>query len=427
MSSISSPKQPTEKTVFSNTAFVFLAQASLAVTQAIVAVVLLALLDKREYGIFTAAIAWIDPFRALSIFGLDTIGLRRAAAQPEDLPKILGTLMSTRLLTGALSFCAAALISLTVRSSAESGGLLGAVAALAILSSSVLLPIQVAYQARHQVKRIAWAPAVGGLVQLGVIALLFWFDAPLVYFVAVTALADAVSSAIILRLIRKELGYVPWGTDRKLAKSMLLEALPVGYMQLVIMLYKRLGYYLLEAFKGMTAVAALGAATQIASPVNAVAGALAISVNPYAASLSAGQRYEELGAFFRVLLRKSVLVVLPISTVTALLAEPVARALDPQYLDAAAAYRWLTFAVIWMFMCQVSTAVLIATGHARLMAAIVTVDLIVYAGLAYWLVPIHGPEGAAMATFFQEMLNAVMQVSCVLWVIRRAQGGLGTG
>ena len=75
MSSISSPKQPTEKSVFSNTAFVFLAQASLAVTQAVVAVVLLALLDKREYGIFTAAIAWIDPFRALSIFGLDTIGL----------------------------------------------------------------------------------------------------------------------------------------------------------------------------------------------------------------------------------------------------------------------------------------------------------------------------------------------------------------
>lgn len=420
MPSTSTHQSPSSKTVFSNTVFVFLGEASIAITQALVAVSLLVLLDKREYGIFTAAIAWIDPFRAAAIFGLDSIGLRRAAAKPTDLMHVVGTLMTTRLMTGSIAFVIAVGMAFTVRGSSESGSWIGAAAALAVLSSSVFRPVQVAYQARHLNKRIAWAPAIGGLIQLCIIGILWLVRAPLIYFVGATAIADAIGAAIVLTLLHREVGYLPFEMNRKLAKSLVQEAAPVGYMQFVVMLYKRFGYYFVEAYKGLAAVGGLGAATQIASPVNAIASALAISVNPYAASLTAGRKFDELGTFFRTVLRKAIVVLIPISTVTALLADPVARALNPEYLDAAAAYRWLTFAVIWMFICQVSTAVLIGMGHARLMAIIVTVDLVAYTGLAYWLVPLYGPEGAAMATFFQEMLNAGMQVSCVLWVIPRA-------
>ena len=413
--------RPSSKTVFSNTAFVFLGQASIAVTQAIVAVVLLAVLSKTDFGIFTAAIAWIDPFRAAAIFGLDSIGLRRAAAKPPDLMHVVGTLMTTRLLTGTLAFTAAVVMSFTVRASSESGSSIGAVAALVVLSSSLFYPVQVAYQARHLSKRIAWAPAVAGLVQLSIIAALWQFRAPLIYFVGATAIADAVGAMIVLALLRREVGYLPFAWDRALATSLVREAAPVGYMQFVVMLYKRFGYYFVEAYRGMAAVAGLGAATQIASPINAVASALAVSVNPFAASLTARRELDKLRAFFGTVLRKAIVVLVPISIVTALLADPVARALDPQYLDAAAAYRWLTFAVIWMFICQVSTAVLIGMGYARLMAIIVTIDLVAYTGLAYWLVPLYGPEGAAMATFFQEMLNAAMQVGGVFWVMRHEE------
>ncbi len=413
-------QRPTSKTVLSNTVFVFLGEAGIAITQALVAVLLLVVLSKRDYGIFTAAIAWIDPFRAAAIFGLDSIGLRRAAAKPTDLMHVVGTLMTTRLITGSAAFVIALGMAFTVRASSESGSWIGAVAALAVLSSSVFRPVQVAYQARHLNKRIAWAPAIGGLLQLCIIGLLWLVRAPLIYFVAATAIADAIGAAIILALLRREVGYLPFAMDRKLAGSLAREAAPVGYMQVVVMLYKRFGYYFVEAYQGVAAVGGLGAATQIASPVNAIASALAVSVNPFAASLSARRQFDELGSFFRMILRKAVIVLIPISTITALAAGPVARALNPEYLDAAAAYRWLTFAVIWMFICQVSTAVLIGMGYARLMAIIVTVDLLVYTGLAYWLVPIYGPEGAAMATFFQEMLNAAMQVGCVLWVMPRA-------
>lgn len=423
MSSTPAHQRPSSKTVFSNTAFVFLGEASIAITQALIAVSLLVLLDKREYGIFTAAIAWIDPFRAAAIFGLDSIGLRRAAAKPSDLMRVVSTLMTTRLITGSIAFVVAVGMAFTVRASSESGSSIGAVAALAVLSSSVFRPIQVAYQARHLNKRIAWAPAVGGLIQLCIIGLLWLAHAPLIYFVGATAVADAIGAAIVLTLLRREVGYLPFEMDRKLAASLAREAAPVGYMQFVVMLYKRFGYYFVEAYHGVAAVGGLGAATQIASPVNAIASALAISVNPYAASLTAGRQLDELSKFFRSVLGKALIVLVPISTITALLADPVARALNPEYLDAAAAYRWLTFAVIWMFICQVSTAVLIGMGYARMMAIIVTVDLVAYSGLAYWLVPLYGPEGAAMATFFQEMLNAGMQVGCVLWVLPRAGRG----
>ena len=418
---------PSSKTVFSNTVFVFVGEASIAITQALVAVSLLVLLSKREYGIFTAAIAWIDPFRAAAIFGLDSIGLRRAASKPTELMRVVGTLMTTRLITGSIAFVVAVGMVFTVRGSSESGSWIGAVAALAVLSSSLFYPVQVAYQARHLNRRIAWAPAVGGLIQLCIIGLLWLVRAPLIYFVGATAIADTVGAAIILALLHREVGYLPFAMDRKLATSLVREAAPIGYMQFVVMLYKRFGYYFVEAYQGLAAVGGLGAATQIASPVNAIAGALAVSVNPFAASLTARRQFDELREFFRTILRKAVVVLIPISTVTALLADPVARALNPEYLDAAAAYRWLTFAVVWMFICQVSTAVLIGMGHARLMAIIVTVDLVAYTGLAYWLVPIYGPEGAAMATFFQEMLNAGMQVGCVLWVMPRSGGSAAHG
>ncbi len=224
MHSTPSHQSPSAKTVFSNTVFVFLGEASIAVTQALVAVSLLVLIDKREYGILTAAIAWVDPFRAAAIFGLDSIGLRRAAAKPTDLMHVVGTLMTTRLLTGAIAFAVAAGMSLTVRASSESGGWIGVVAALMVLSSSVFRPVQVAYQARHLNRRIAWAPAIGGLVQLCIIGLLWFLHAPLIYFVGATAMADAVGAAIILTLLHREVGYLPLQMDRKLATSLAREA-----------------------------------------------------------------------------------------------------------------------------------------------------------------------------------------------------------
>jgi tryptophan 2,3-dioxygenase len=85
----------------------------------------------------------------------------------------------------------------------------------------------------------------------------------------------------------------------------------------------------------------------------------------------------------------------------------------PEYVDAARAYNWMSVAGLFMLVSRTVTSIIVALGRARVMTYLVTFDLVMFSSLAWWLVPSYGPEGAAMATFFMEMLNMLIQCALV--------------
>ena len=136
---------PSRKTLLSNTLYVFGGTAGTAISQALAGIVLLVILSKYHYGVLTSAVAWIDPLRRLAVFGLDAIGLRRAALEPERANQVVSTLVMLRAGISLLCFVAVLILAPTLRADAPGGAIALIAAGLVLIPASVAAPLQVAF------------------------------------------------------------------------------------------------------------------------------------------------------------------------------------------------------------------------------------------------------------------------------------------
>lgn len=405
---------PSRRTLLTNTLYVFGGTAGTAISQALAGVLLLVFLSKYHYGVLTSAVAWIDPLRRLAVFGLDAIGLRRAALEPERAPEVVSTLVTLRAGISLLCFVAVLVLAPTLRADAPGGAWALIAAALVLIPASVSAPLQVAFQAKHQNRQLMSMPIVSGLAQVLVLGVLYLGEASVVYYIAAISTTEVVNAVFTHFLLRREQGPIWRGFDAPLARAMLREAAPLAYSYLVVMLYKRLGFYLVEAQHGVEAVGALGAAVQLSSPAVGLGGALSVSMGAYAASLASRQRLGELRVAALKATGKVLLILGPLTLLLVVFAIPATARWAPEYLDAARAYVWMSTAGLFMFVARTATSIIVALGKTSVMTYLVTFDLLVFTALAWWLVPGFGPEGAAMATFFMEGLNMAIQCGLVL-------------
>lgn len=412
---------PSRRTLISNSLYVFGGQAGTAISQALAGILLLVFLSKYHYGILTSAIAWIDPLRRLAVFGLDAIGLRRAALDPARASHVISTLVVLRAGLSLLCFVVVLALAPTLRGDAAGGPMALIAAALVLVPASVAAPLQVSFQARHQNRQLLGMPIVSGLAQVIVLGVLYASGASVVLYIAAISTTELVNAAFTYVLLRRDRGPLWRGFDQALARSMMREAAPLAYMYLLAMLYKRLGFYLVEAQHGIEAVGALGAATQLSSPAIGLGGALSVSMGAYAASLAARRQMAELRVAARKTIAKVLMILGPLTCLLMVFAIPATERWAPEYLDAARAYNWLSAAGLFMFVSRTVTSIIVALGRSGAMTYLVTFDLIVFTSLATWLVPGYGPEGAAMATFFMEMVNMVIQCALAIRYTRSTE------
>jgi O-antigen/teichoic acid export membrane protein len=405
-------ERPSRKTLLSNTLYVFGGSAGTAISQALAGILLLAFLSKYHYGVLTSAVAWIDPLRRLAVFGLDVIGLRRASAEPERADEVVSTLLVLRTIFGAACFVGVALFAHLSPFETAGGPWALVAAAVVLLPTAVSTSLQVGFQARHQNRRLVLVPLASGLAQMGVLGILYAVDAHVLWYVAAISTTELVNAALIALATKRSSARVWRGFDPALARSMLREASPIAYSYLVVMLYKRLGFYGVEATHGVEAVGALGAAVQLSAPAVGLGGALSVSMGAYAASLASRRDFAELRSAAVRTVGKVLSVLVPLTLLVALAASPIVARWAPEYVDAARAFAWMSTAGIWMFVARTTTSLLVALGRARVMSFLVTFDLLLFAALAWWWIPLYGAEGAAMATFAMELVNASIQ--CVL-------------
>jgi O-antigen/teichoic acid export membrane protein len=133
----------------------------------------------------------------------------------------------------------------------------------------------------------------------------------------------------------------------------------------------------------------------------------------YAASLASKRQMTELRGAALKTIAKVLMILGPITLLLAVFAIPATERWWPDYVDAARAYNWMSIAGLFMLVSRTVTSIIVALGRSRVMTYLVTFDLVVFTTLAWWLVPEYGPEGAAMATFFMEGLNMLIQCALV--------------
>lgn len=406
----------TARSVWSNSVAVLASQGLSHALRILSTILLLAALTRTEYGVLTAAIAFVDPVRALAALGLDTAALRRAGREPTRLPEIMGTLLHLRIRLAGAAFLVCLPLGL-FRSSAPGGAIVVVAAALAILPAGITGPLQVAFQARHRMRRIILLPAVASAVHVAAVLLLWSADAPVAAFIAAAALGE-MGAALALRvaLAREQVG--PLVFNRSLARDLIREGLPLAAVNLAVVVYGRLGIWLLEAHGGTGPVADYGAARRLVEPIVMAGGAVAVSATPYLSRLASEGRRTEFVRFLAVVAAVAVVLLVPLAALASHFAERFVLAVKPEYLNGVPAFRWLLAGATAMFLAQVLSAGLVATGRLRTLAALAFVNLAVFTALALPLVRDRLAEGAAMATTGMESLNVLLQAICLAIALR---------
>jgi O-antigen/teichoic acid export membrane protein len=300
----------------------------------------------------------VDPVRTLAALGLDTAALRRAGREPERLPEILGTLLPLRAWLAAAAFVLCLPLALA-RGGPPGSGLAVTAAALAILPAAVTGPLAVAFQARHRVHRILLLLALAGAVHLAAVLALWAGGAPVPAFVAAAAAGEAAAALALRAAVRREVEK-PLRSAPGLARDLLREGLPLAAVNLAVVVYGRLGIWLLEARGGMGPVADYGAARRLAEPIILAGSALAVSLNPYLSRLFAEGRAAEARRFLARALLLSLFLLAPAAAAAGFAAAPVANALRPEYAGAVAPFGWLLAGSAAMFAAQVLSAGLLA-------------------------------------------------------------------
>jgi O-antigen/teichoic acid export membrane protein len=209
------------------------------------------------------------------------------------------------------------------------------------------------------------------------------------------------------------------GFDRRFAKTLLVQSLPLGLAAMTGFLYDGLDILLLSAFTSDSEVGQYGLAYRAVDMAVPLSFYLVGSVYP----LLAAQIAEGDLAGFRALYQRShdVLLVAGLAAlIGAVLLAPAAVNIvgGAGYGGAVVCVRILAIAIVPLWLVALSEHGLVAAGRENAVLVIAGVFLAVHIGLSLMFIPLLGKEGAALGTMITEVATAAAS----LLLLRRTIG-----
>lgn len=405
--------------IFGNATAVFLSVVMARLLRLVLFFLLARYLGPEQFGIMAFVMAYVEIFRVVSDFGIDTVLVRRLTMNVPA-SQFLVSAVVLKGLFAFVSYAVAVAVAMAIGYPSFVVALL-AVALLGLFLSSSSNLLAVPFQAALRAYRVVWIGVVSTAVYVLLALAGVRASLGLVYFVAVGLAADLCGFIIILAVARRDLrkrweGWAPvW--------SLLHEAVSVGLVTILVVMYGRLGMLYLEWVRGPAEVGVYAVGARVVELLVLLAGALAGSAYPAMARMFAERQVESLAHLYSGLYSH----VIAGATVAALLimsAAPALGLISPEFSASAQPLAALAWTAVFVFANQVSAALLLAAGRAPLILAIASWNLCLNIVLNLLLASRFGAFGVAAALLTTESVNMVIQTA-VVWKQFRIMPKLG--
>jgi O-antigen/teichoic acid export membrane protein len=377
-------------------------------------------LREREWGLYGYFVSSMEVFRTFTNFGLDVVGIRLIAIGHRPAGQLVRHLIIIKSLLATFSMFLIILLCPFISRWAE--------APLLILSLGTgLFPLAcregliVRFQAEHRMERLIPVELANGMMYLLGIYLACWAGSGVGGFIGVKVGYDFFAMALTLLMARWTWRSSPEeriGTDWSVVRSIFRQGLPVGILALMIVVYSRMGVFLLEHFGTLENVGQFYIALRVSEPLLTIAGALSTSAYPVLSRLAEQRNIEELKRRFALYSVRSALLSCIVAALLTLFAEELLRLIKPEYVTAKASLVVLSWASVFMFQNQLSTAMINGFGKYHYVTIFGAMNLCTYAAFSWILIPRRKTLGAALATFGTEGINALVQIVAVSLMLR---------
>ncbi len=410
-------KHKTTVRIVQNSGSILLYTTGVKVLKLVSFLLLARYLGVSQFGKFSLVLAFVELFRVMADFGVDTAVIRRLSVSDEDQSNLVGNTISLKLILATASYFLTLLISFILRYPSDLV-LLIALAAFAFFASSSANALTTPFQAQLKMKQLVPAKISGGVFFILAVAIAIQLDLSLPVFLAIWVGAEFVT-LLLTALIAKSWVKPKFLSFGKELKQIFVQAIPLGISAILITAYFRLGTLILGWMVGYQAVGEYAVAYRITESFLILAVAIASSVYPVFSKIAESgdfQRFKR--ALIKVYGGSLLLSALPAIFIT-IFAAQILNLISPEYKGSIAPLILLSWASVFMFANIQSAASIQGLGLFKLVTVIASVNLILNVLLNLYFIPLLAATGVALAALLTEGVNMIIQLSLISFLLRK--------
>ncbi len=368
-----------------------------------------------SFGVYSYAVAVGFVLAQVCDLGLQIFVTREIARDPREAGRVLGTTLIVKIILFVIT--SLALLAYVFVQSDQANAEVILVLALATMLSSFVEFFNYAFRGYQRLEFEAGLNLAQRLFGPAVALVALWLGASL----RLVAWNLLLSNLLVISLgyywLRKYFARLDLHFTRVWLWYLVREIAPLGLAIVFSGIYVRADVLMLQSLQSGAVVGVFNAAQRLTEPLQILPAIGLAAIFPAFAS----ERNEVLR---RALGWRTLLTLLAMGCALALVgwfgAETIVAAVyGSAYAPSAAALRWLALALVPMYLNYALTHFLIALGRQWLNALFTFTILLGNVGLNFWLIPLFGASGAALALVLSEL---VLFIFCSAALLRSMSG-----
>jgi len=368
-------------------------------------------LGPAQYGALNYGLAVVGLVSLLAELGLESVVRRELIQAPARAVALMATTWGLRLAGGVAAYGLLVAGTWLGWATPTERGLL-AVLGLTLFQPALMVTdlwFQARLCAKFSVQAQVAALTVGAVMRMALIVA----GASLIGFAWAVVAEAAVAVALLAVLARREgLALRPGAFDPALARRLLHEVWPLMLSGFAVMLYLRIDAVMLRAMVGDAAVGIYSAAIRFTEIWYFLPMALGSSLLPSllrARERGPGAYTARLQAYYDLSAGLAYLLSVPVA-----LAAPwlIRLAYGPAFAAAGPVLALHVWSSVFVFLGVARGQFLVNESFTRFYLAATVVGAALNIGLNCWLIPRHGPWGAALATVVTQAVAAWLSSFC---------------
>lgn len=392
------------KKYLSNTSWLFAEKIFRIFINLFITIWLARYLGPEQFGSFNYAISFVALFSVLSTLGLDNLINKELLAHPTESNSILGSSFVLRIV-GAILLCILSISIISILRPEDTVMLTFVVIISLTFFFNVFDIIKYWFQSHVQAKYSAIADGITLVISAIVKIILILNEAPLISFVWLILIEAIILSIMLLIIYKIKSNQISkWTFNKEKAKYLLQEAWPLILAGTLYVLYTRVDQIMLGEIVGDASVGIYSAAVRISESWMFIPTIIATSFFPamlnarkvdYSLYIQRTQHLLNLMAFLGLCAGIGVWF----------LAEPfISLTFGSHYIDSVNVLVIHIWGAIFIAMSSVSYRYFLAEGLQRSSFYRGLAGFIVNIILNYFLIPLYGAVGAAIATVVSQIM-----------------------
>lgn len=390
-------KHPGFLRYFGNTAWLFSAQMLRMAIGVLVGLWVARYLGPVEFGVFNFVIAFTAIFSVIANLGLDGILVRELVSQPKRKEILLGTVFWLKVM-GAIVAVLIIYLTTNLLSIGPTTNIY-----ILIVASGIIFQSFTVIDSYFQSEVLSKFVSICSMVQLFISTLLKIFfvikGVGLIWFVLVV-LIDQVALAASLFIAYRSHNQTDFFKffDFALAKRLLKDSWPLIFSSLVITIYMRIDQVMIKEMLGDYEVGIYSAAVKLSEVWYFIPMILSNSLFPAilnAKKVDKKLYYNRIQRFYTLVFWLALVICIPMSFLSGVL---VSFLYGAEYQEAGQVLSIHVWAGIFVFLGVVSGKFYLSENLQIYTTINTAIGAIVNVGLNYFLLPLYGVVGAALAT-----------------------------